>query len=83
MINCIHAKEPHMPSHQTLAALFVCCALNACGGGPDEPREPMPVKDTVFGDTVGTMDKARAVEGTMRQRNDDLNEALEKGEEAH
>ena len=35
-------------------------ALAGCGGGEPEPeKEPMKVEETVFGDLVGTQDKAR------------------------
>lgn len=40
-----------------LAAMLV---LTSCGRGEPEPEEePMKVEDTVFGDLVGTQDKAR------------------------
>ena len=44
-----------------LAALL---ALAGCGGGerdqePEPEKETIPVEDTVFGDLVGTQDKAR------------------------
>jgi hypothetical protein len=72
-----------MPAHRTLAALVICCALSACSGSQDEPREPMAVKDTVFGDAVGAMEKARAVEDTTMQRKEDLDRAMKEAEEAH
>lgn len=55
--------------------------LSACSGGGDEPRsEPPPVEETAFGDMVGTMDKARSVEETTKQRKEQLDEALEASE---
>ena len=40
--------------------LIVALATAGCGGGEPEPEEPpMKVEDTVFGDLVGTQDKAR------------------------
>jgi hypothetical protein len=40
--------------------LAAVLALAGCGGGEPEPeKEPMKVEDTVFGDLVGTQDKAR------------------------
>jgi hypothetical protein len=77
------AKELPMSAHRTLATLVVCCVLSACGSDQDEPREPTPVKDTVFGDAVGTMDKARAVEETTMQHKEDLDRAMEDAENAH
>lgn len=44
------------------AWLFV---LNGCNSKPAPPAEPPPVKDTAFGDMVGTMDKARGVQDTV------------------
>jgi hypothetical protein len=79
----ITAKELHMSAHRMLSALVLCCVLSACGGNQDEAREPMPVKDTVFGDTVGTMDKARAVEETTMQHKENLDRAMEDAESAH
>ncbi len=55
--------------------------LSACGGEADAPRsEPPPVEETAFGDMVGTMDKARSVEETTKQRKEQLDEALEASE---
>jgi hypothetical protein len=72
-----------MPAHRTLAAIVICCALSACGGSEDESREPMPVKDTVLGDAIGTMDKARAVEDTTLQHKEDLDRAMDEAEGPH
>jgi hypothetical protein len=66
-------------AHRLLAALLVAAALTACGG-EREPKEPMEVKDTVFGDMTGTMDKARAVEDTTMQHKQDVDRALEDAE---
>jgi hypothetical protein len=56
--------------------------LGACGAADEPQREPAPppVEETAFGDMVGTMDKARAVEDTAKQRMDQLNDALENNE---
>ena len=40
--------------------LTAVLAIAGCGGGEKEPEEePMKVEDTVFGDLIGTQDKAR------------------------
>lgn len=70
-----------MNAHRSLAALVVAVALTACGAGEQqEAREPPPVEDTVFGDAVATMDKARAVQDTMNERKEELDEAMKAAE---
>lgn len=59
-----------------IASLVVSLGLCACGAR----EEPPPVKDTVFGDAVGTMDKARAVEDTTMRHKEDLDRAMESAE---
>jgi hypothetical protein len=45
------------------------------------PREaPPPVEETVFGDTVSTLDKARAVEATVLQQKEELDRAVRQSE---
>jgi len=49
-----------MRATTTIGMLTVALALAGCGGGEPEPeKEPMKVEDTVFGDLIGTQDKAR------------------------
>ena len=56
--------------------------LSACGdsepAGPPPP--PPPVSETVFGDAVGTMDRARAVEDVTMQQKQAIDQALEQAE---
>jgi hypothetical protein len=63
-------------AQKCFSALIVCLGLCACGA----QEEPPAVKDTVFGDAVGTMDKARAVQDTTLQHKEDLDRALESAE---
>jgi hypothetical protein len=43
-----------------LAGAIAALAMTGCGKSEPEPEEqPMKVEDTVFGDLVGTQDKAR------------------------
>jgi nitrous oxide reductase accessory protein NosL len=43
-----------------MAGLIAVLAMAGCGRSEPEPEEqPMKVEDTVFGDLVGTQDKAR------------------------
>ena len=72
-----------MQAHRTLAALCCAVALTACGGAQEEEKAPMPVEDTVFGDAVGTMDKARAVEETTLKHKEELDRAMETAEGNH
>lgn len=64
----------------TIAALL----LASCGAAEEEaPRtEPPPIEDTVFGDTVGAMDKARAVQDATLQHKKDMDRALQESEGA-
>ncbi len=61
--------------------LALCCtvAFSACGR---QEAAPMPVEDTVFSETVGAMDKARAVDDVTRQHKQDLDRAMEAAEGA-
>ena len=65
-------------TQRSLFTLIVSLGLCACGAR----EEPPPVKDTVFGDVVGTMDKARAVEDTTMQHKEDLDRAMNEAENA-
>ncbi len=43
-----------------ITGTFAALAIAGCGKSEPEPEEPpMKVEDTVFGDLVGTQDKAR------------------------
>jgi hypothetical protein len=69
--------------HRFSAALLVSVGLTACGSANDAPQEPPPpAQETVLGDMVGTMDKARAVEGTMMQHKEKLDRTLDGAENA-
>jgi hypothetical protein len=68
---------------------LIAVALAACGHPNPIPdsnpsgtpgSEPPPVKDTAFGDMVGTMDKARGVETTTLQHKQDMDRTLEQQE---
>lgn len=71
-----------MRTNQHISLIAISMLVTACGA-QDEPRpEPPTVEDTAFGDMVGTMDKARSVEGTTLQHKQDLDRALEQSEGA-
>lgn len=49
-----------MRAFLTIGLLAAALSLYGCGGGEPESEEPpMKVEDTVFGELVGTQDKAR------------------------
>ena len=66
-------------AHRLLAAVLVSVALAACGG-EREPKEPLDVKDTAFGDMVEAKERARAVEDTTMQHKQELDRALDDAE---
>jgi hypothetical protein len=51
--------------------------LGACGQSTESKTEPPPVKETVFGDMVGTMDRAKGVQDTVMQDKQHVDEAIE------
>ena len=48
-----------MRAKTAIGMLAIALALAGCGGEPEPEKEPMKVEDTVFGDLVGTQEKAR------------------------
>jgi hypothetical protein len=62
--------------------LLTAFTLAACGSAqkPDEQKPPMPVSETVFAPTISTLDKARAVEGTLQQDKDNADAAMKAAE---
>ena len=56
--------------------LLATCALAACGP-PDPPPAP---EDTVYGDQVRALDRARSVEDDVEARKRELDERMKKAE---
>lgn len=50
-----------MRRFRAVGVLAIALSMGGCGGKdePEPEEEPMKVEDTVFGDLVGTQDKAR------------------------
>lgn len=73
-----------MRTSVTIGLAAVAWLLCGCGGGDDKPEEPpMKVEDTVFGDLVGTQDKARdRANAAVETRRDALESRLEADESA-
>lgn len=65
------------------SALLLCCVwmLAACGPRSEHNTEPPPVEETVFGDLVGSMEKARGVETALQEDKQALDRALEAAED--
>lgn len=68
-----------MHKARSLFAIAVALsALIACGQGEPAPEPtPPPVEDTAFGEMVGTLDKARAVEDTTMRHKEELDRQLD------
>jgi hypothetical protein len=75
-----------LASASVLIALLAACGAPsteeaskaAPGAAQQDPKQA--AKETVFGDMVDTMDKARAVEDTAAQRQREVQEAVEQAE---
>ncbi|MEX0733175.1 MAG: hypothetical protein WD944_00270 [Steroidobacteraceae bacterium] len=67
-----------------LGVLTVALTMAGCGSSEPEPEEPpMKVEDTVFGDLVGTQDKARdRVNEAVEVHRDSLEKRIDADEDA-
>jgi outer membrane lipoprotein-sorting protein len=65
-----------------LLCVSMLATVSGCGQdrAPEEPPSPPPVKDTVFKDMSGAMDKARSVEGTTMQQKENMDRAVQEAE---
>ena len=61
----------------TAFAVLLC---GACGHSTEPKSEPPPVKETVFGEMTGTMEKAKGVQDTVMQDKQRTDEAIEAAE---
>ncbi len=68
----------------TAALAATLLAVTGCGSSepPAAPPPPPAVKDTAFGDMVGTMDRARGVQDTVQQQKEAADKAIENAEGA-
>jgi ABC-type glycerol-3-phosphate transport system substrate-binding protein len=68
--------------NKVVPAVAAALLLAACSGNDKAAQSaPPPVKDTVFGDTVGTTEKARAVEDTVMQQKESIDRTLDQSEQ--
>lgn len=69
-----------MRTIQGVCAVLLASLLSAaCGnaGRDAEQSQPPPVEETVFGDMVGTLDEARAVEDTTQEHKQAIDRAVD------
>jgi hypothetical protein len=73
-----------MRATNTIRILAIAIAIAGCGGGePEQEKEAMKVEDTVFGDLIGTQDKARdRTNAAMEAHREALESQLEADEGA-
>ena len=71
-----------MQTRSAFAILGAALLLLGCGAAEEssESSEPPPVEETAFGEMVGTIDKARSVEGTVLQQKEDTDRAIQESE---
>jgi hypothetical protein len=61
--------------------LLTVLTLTACGSAQQPVEEkPMPVSETVFAPAVDSLNKARAVEGTLQQNAESADAAIKAAE---
>jgi len=70
-------------SRRSLALLLATWLLPACGPQESVDSAPPSVQDSVLGDAIGAMDKARTVEDTTLQHKQELDRALDVAEGEH
>ena len=70
-----------MQTRSAFAILGAALVLLGCGQAEDaREQSPQPVEETAFGNMIGTIDKARSVEGTVLQQKDDTDHAIQQSE---
>jgi hypothetical protein len=80
----VHPTREDIPMttiRRVLCLIAGAASLGACGSADDGSRAaPPPVEDTAFGDMVGSMERARAVEDVTLQHKESLDRAVRKSE---
>lgn len=71
-----------MRASRVLIVLLACTLQFGCGSGDSavQRESPPPVEETVFGDTVSTLDKAHAVQDTVLEQKENLDRAISESE---
>lgn len=65
---------------KTATAILACLVLTACGGASDDPKSGAE-EEKVFDPLIQSVDKAKAVEDTVLQQKEDMDEAMKRMEE--
>lgn len=63
---------------KAMTTILTCLALAACGGASDNPE---PDEAKVFDPLIQSVDKAKAVEDTVLQQKEAMDEAMKRMEE--
>ncbi|MEQ9562308.1 MAG: hypothetical protein RLN69_07295 [Woeseiaceae bacterium] len=63
---------------KTVASILLCLALTACGNDPDNSGRD---EEKVFDPLIESVDKAQAVEDTVLQQKQDMDDAVQRMEE--
>jgi len=58
--------------------LLIClCSLMACGHSQEEPQKAMAAKDTVIGDDIRALEKAKSVQETLNKDKENIDKAID------
>jgi hypothetical protein len=63
---------------KTVAAILLCLAMSACGNASDNSERE---EEKVFDPLIQSVDKAKAVEDTVLQQKQDMDDAMKRMEE--
>jgi len=66
----------------TLSVLVSVTGLLACSHKPEAPAKPMDPKDTVFGDDIRAIEKAKSVQETLNKDKANTDKAIEASSDA-
>lgn len=73
-------KKTRNRSAQSFMVVALASSVLVVACGSEQKPTPPPVEDTAFRDMAGAMDKARAVEDTMKEHKEALDRTLQQNE---